>query len=273
MICNNITFDGLHCLADMGLIYVPASTKPIVAPQRVYSYTIGGAPGTAAYGDQQTLMEYQMTGVFYPADDLANEIEARRLWRRIAQWLGVGRRHLILDSEPDKYIIAEVLSMDNDEYGWIDGGLQVTWLCQPYHWAVKPEEIELQIDGKDTLLAGVGVTSWYVETALPAPVDATITNDGTNTITMAGVRVGDKRVQFRDMELLPGERIELSMMVPIGAVIVAEDGAERSALEYMTTFERLISTGTEAPRFDVEFATVDDGNSAHCLLKVHGCWR
>ena len=271
MICNNITFDGQHCLADMGLIYVPASTKPIVAPQRVDSYIIGGTPGTVAFSDQQTLTEYQMTGVFYPADDLANEIEARRLWRRAAQWLGVGRRPLVLDSEPDKYIIAEVLSMDNDEYGWIDGGLQVTWLCQPYHWAVKPEERELKVEGKETI--GVGVPSWYVETALPAPVDAIITNNGTSTITMVYVSVGNKLVCFSEIELLPGERIEVSMMMPIGAVIIASDGTKRSAMEYMTTFEQLLSTGSEELTFLVEYATSDDGNSAHCLLKAHGCWR
>lgn len=272
MICNNITFDGQHCLADMGLIYVPASTKPIVAPQRVYSYTIGGAPGTAAYGDQQTLTEYQMTGVFYPADDLAHEIEARRLWRRIAQWLGVGRRRLILDSEPDKYIIAEVLSMDNDEYGWIDGGLQVTWLCQPYHWAVKPDELEATLPPSTSSL-GVTIRSWYVETSLPAPVDAVVTNDGTIAITGVSIAVGPNTIAFEGMELLPGEQLEVSMMVPIGAVIVAADGAKRSAMEYATTFESLVNGGVVSVDGNVTYAEAVEGGAASCKLKAHGCWR
>ena len=272
MICNNITFDGMHCLADMGLIYVPSGEKTIVAPQSVYSYMIAGAHGTASYGDQQTLMEYQQTGIFYPAQDVANEIEAQRLWRRIAQWLGVGRRQLILDSEPDKYIIAEVQSMNNDEYGWIDGGLKVTWLCQPCHWALKTTDLDWML-APSTSSLGVTTRSWYVETSLPAPVDAVITNDGSVTITGVMVEAGSRRISFEGMELLPGERLEASMMTPIGAVIVAEDGSKRSALEYAKVFEHLVNPGLTSITGHVTYAETVEGGAATMHLKAHGCWR
>lgn len=264
MIWNNITFDGFHCLTDMGLIYVPVGAKPIVAPQSVHSYIIGGAPGTAAYGDQQTLTEYRMTGIFYPARNVDNELEAQRLWRRTAQWLGVGRRQLILDSEPDKYIIAEVQQMDNDEYGWIDGGLQVTWLCQPFHWVRYPDVLKLNLTGTVT-------ADWHVETSLPAPVDASIINNGEAAIVAATVNVSGRIIAFEGLELLPGSRLDVSMMTPVGAVITDAEGITVSAMPYMTAFEQLQAKGEVSVDCSVAFSGTD--GSAELQLIGHGCWR
>lgn len=264
MIYNNITFDGYHCRDHMGLIYVPDKPEPIISPQRVYSYSIGGAPGTAAFADQHVMEEYNLSGTFYPARDIDNEVEARRLWRGIAQWLGVGRRKLVMDSEPDKYIVAEVQTMDNDEYGWIDGGLHVTWLCQPGHWVLHPDVLELTV-------AGSVSSEWYVETSLPAPVDAVIINSGSVAITSASITVGGKRVVFEGMELLAGERLDIAMTTPIGASITAEDGATVSAMAYMTTFEQLLAAGNVNVSCELSFAA--DGGSADFRLRGHGCWR
>ena len=272
MIYNNLNFDGQHCLADMGLIYVPASTKPIIAPQTVDSYIIGGTSGTIAYGDQHTATQYQRTGIFYPADDIANEREAQRLWRRVAQWLGVGRRKLIFDSEPDKYIIAEVQQMDNDEYGWIDGGLQVTWLCQPYHWAEQPDELTLTLPGSASPLKGMQ-SGWYVETSLPAPVDAVVINQGAVTVTGINLTVNGKTVAFEGVELLQDERLEISMMTPIGAVIRAADGTVRSAMDCMTSFEALQTLGVTSVTVAISYAEEVEGGSALLKLMGHGCWR
>lgn len=264
MIYNNISFDGCHCLDHMGLIYVPDRPEKIICPQAVYSYTVGGVPGTAAYGDQHVMEPYNLSGTFYPAMDIADEAEARRLWRKTAQWLGVGRRKLVQDSEPDKYIIAEIQEMDNDEYGWIDGGLHVIWLCQPYRWVLYPDELSLTVGGAVS-------SDWYVETSLPAPVDVNIVNSGTSMVNRVTVVVGGKKIAFEDLQLLPGEQLQVSMMTPIGAVVVAEDGTQRSAMESMTGFEQLLANGKVSISCELDFA--EDGGSALLRLMGQGCWR
>ena len=264
MIYNNISFDGYHCREHMGLIYVPDKPEQLIAPQTIYSYSISGSPGTTAYGDQHIIREYNLSGTFYPARDIDDEAEARRLWRGIAQWLGVGRRKLVMDSEPDKYIIAEVQSMDNDEYGWIDGGLHVTWLCQPYHWVLHPDELSL-------IVTGSASSDWCVETSLPAPVDVSIVNSGTVAVTSATVFVDSKCVVFEGLELLPDERLDITMMTPIGAVITSEDGEKISAMPMMKTFDQLLASGKVKISCALNFAA--SGGSAILQLKAHGCWR
>lgn len=272
MIYNNITFDGLHCFDDMKLIYVPASSKPIIAPQTVYSYTVGGVSGTVAYGDKHIAEQYQRTGVFYPAYDIADELEAQQLWRRIAQWLGAGRRKLVFDSEPDKYIMAEAQMITNDEYGWVDGGLQVTWLCQPYHWVLHPDELALAMPVSGSPLKQIQ-TGWFVETSLLAPIDAVITNQGSVSVEGISLTINGKMVAFEGMELLQDERLEISMMTPIGAVIRTADGAVRSAMDYMTVFEELQTSGETSVTATISYAENVDGGTALLQLTGHGCWR
>lgn len=272
MIYNNITFDGRHCREHMGLIYVPDKPEKIIAPQEVYSYRVGGVPGTVAYGDKQDAESYTLTGTFYPAMDVGDEAAVRRLWRAIAQWLGVGRRQLIMDSEPDKYIMAEVQQMDCDEYGWIEDGMKVTWLCQPFHWAVKPRELELSITGVNVEAAAVA-EQWTVETSLLTPVSARLTNQAGVAITSAYIYVDDKRVSFAGMQLLPGERLDVMMAPPIGAVITAVDGSQRSAMEYMTAFEMLEIKGTARVDGGVFYASSSASSEALLRLSARPCWR
>ena len=264
MIYNNMTFDGYHCLDHMGLIYVPDKPTKMIAPQTVYSYSVGGVPGTVAYGDRQTMDTYTLAGTFYPACDVRDEAEARQLWRAAAQWLGVGRRKLVFDIEPDKYIIAEAREMDNDEYGWLDGGLHVVWLCQPCRWALHPEVLAL--DMTDQVQA-----DWHVETSLPAPVDAGLVNTGAAAITAAELVVGAHRVTLSGMEILPGEQLCVHMMPPIGAEIIAADGTRRSAMEHMTAFEQLLTAGRDQVSCTLVYAAAS--GTARLTFTGHGCWR
>lgn len=269
---NNITFDGRHCREHMGLIYVPDKPEKIIAPQEVYSYRVGGVPGTVAYGDKQDAEPYTLTGTFYPAMDVGDEAAVRRLWRAIAQWLGVGRRQLIMDSEPDKYIIAEVQQMDCDEYGWVEDGLKVTWLCQPFHWAVKPRELELSINGTKVEAATV-TDRWTVETSLPTAVSARFTNNAAVAITSAFINVAGKQVSFSGMQLLPGECLEVVMTPPIGAVIIAADGSQRSAMEYMTAFEMLEIKDSAWISGSVIYASSSARGEVSLRLSARPCWR
>ena len=266
---NNFTFDGRHCLSDMGLIYVPAPTRNLIAPRRVVSYAVGGQSGTVAFGDASVADEYQITGVLYSAGDLRSETEARALWRRVAAWLTVGRRQLIWDSEPERYIIAEVVQLPMSEYGWLDGGLQVTWLCQPYSW-----ERHLQIAAQTELTVEYPTMAaqLHMETGRPAPVTVQVDVTGTAALTGLEIIVGGKRVSLTGMELVGGVELEITMEHPIGATVTWLDGSQSSALPYMEKLEELqIPSGGADASVTATFA--GDGGAAVVRIAARGCWE
>lgn len=268
MIDNNFSFAGRHCLTDMGLIYVPTATRPIIAPRSVVSYTIGGMSGTQAYGDESIAEAYQETGVLYSAGDLRSETEARELWRRVAAWLTIGRRQLIWDSEPDYYIMAEATQLHMSEYGWLDGGLQVTWLCQPYHWE---RHLQVLAQAELTTAAPAMTAQLHAETGRPAPVTVSVDVTGTALLTGLEVSVGSKRVSLSKMALAGGETLEISMEHPIGATITHLDGNVESALPCMTRLDVL-----EIPADGVAAsatAAFSGAGQAIVRLSARGCWE
>lgn len=268
MIDNNFTFDGLHCLADFGAIYVPSQTRPLIAPRSVVSYAIGGMSGTQAYGDASVAEAYSETGVFYPAGDLPSETEARAFWRRIAAWLTVGRRELIRDSEPERYVIAEVAQLQLGEYGWLDGGLQVTWLIQPYHWDRREQLHALTL----TSAAPEASAALRVDTGRPAPVTATAAVLGDAPLTALEILVGGKRVRLSGMEIQPGEQLRITTAAPIGAVIIAADGSIRDAMPCMEELEALeIPSGGADGSASAAFGSA--GGRAEISIAARGCWE
>lgn len=269
IIDNNFSFDGRHCLSDMGLIYVPAPTRNLIAPRRVVSYAVGGVSGRVAYGDDSVADEYQTTGVLYAAGDLRSETEARALWRRVAAWLTVGRRQLIWDSEPDRYIIAEAVQLTMSEYGWLDGGLQVTWLCQPYSW-----ERHLQIAAQAELTTDYPamVAQLHVETGRPAPVTVQVDVTGTAALTALEIVVGGKRVSLAGMELVGGVELEITMEHPIGATVTWLDGRQSSALPHMEQMEEL-QIPSDGAETSATATFAGDGGAAVVRIAARGCWE
>lgn len=266
---NNFTFDGQHCLSDMGLIYVPAATRSIIAPRKVVSYSIAGMSGTQAYGDASVAEAYTETGVLYSAGDLRSETEARALWRKVAAWLTVGRRHLIWDSEPGCYIVAEATQLHMSEYGWLDGGLQVTWLCQPYHWDCYPQ---LLLQTELTTAYPSVTAQLQADTGLPAPVTLAAKVTGTAALTGLEICIGGKYARLAGMELAAGTVLEITMDYPIGATITAPDGTQISALGYMVLLEELLIPATGAVA-SVSATYTGDGGASSVWLTAHGCWE
>lgn len=266
---NGFSFDGRHTLADMGLIYVPAGTRPLIAPRRVVSYTIAGMSGTRAYGDASVADVCTETGVLYSAGDLRSETEARALWRRVAAWLTVGRRQLIRDSEPDLYVIAEAMQLHMSEYGWLDGGLQVTWQWQPYHW----QRTQTMLAGAELTAAVPTMARWVtMDTGRPAPVTVQVAVTGADALTGLDVTVGSKRATLTGLELAAGDALEISMEDPIGATITAADGSLSSALPCMVRLEELLipAAGTGV---SVTATFAGDGGVAQVRLMARGCWE
>lgn len=265
---NNFSFDGQHCLADHGLIYVPAATRPIIAQRSVISYTIDGMSGTQAYGDQHTAQAYTETGVLYATGDLRSDTEARALWRRIAAWLCAGRRQLIWDSEPDRYIIAEVSQLQDGKFTWLENGLQVTWLCQPYHWDRQLQSTSVQLTSETPSTS----TVLHVDTGLPAPMTITAVVEGSANLTALELALGDKRISFAGMAIAPGGTLQIQMEYPIGATITAADGSTQSAMGCMTRLDELMIPAGGA-EIIVSSAFDGDDGAAAVALSVRGCWE
>lgn len=265
---NNFTFDGQHCLTDFGLIYVPSATRPAIAPRSVVSYTIDGMSGTQAYGDQHTAQAYQETGVLYSTGDLRSETEARALWRRVAAWLCAGRRQLIWDSEPDRYVIAEVTQLQDGKFTWVESGLQVTWLCQPYHWDRQLQATSVQLTGD----APAVTAALHVDTGLPAPMTITAAASGSANLTALEISMGGGRISLTGMAIAPGETLHVQMAYPIGATITAADGSTQSAMACMEQLD-VLAVPAGGAEVTVTAAFDRDGGTATVVLAARGCWE
>lgn len=265
---NNFAFDGQHCLTDYGLIYVPSATRPTIAPRSVVSYTIDGMSGTQAYGDQHIAQTYTETGVLYYTGDLRSETEARALWRRIAAWLCAGRRQLIWDSEPDRYVIAEVSQLRDGKFAWVESGLQVTWLCQPYHWDRQLQSTSVQLTS-DTPSAAVTL---HVETSQPAPMTITAAVDGSASLTALEISMSDKRVSLTGMAIAPGESLQVQMEYPIGATVTTADGSTQSAMACMEQLD-VLAVPAGGAEVSVTASFDGDGGAVTVALAARGCWE
>ena len=265
---NNFSFDGRHCLSDYGLIYVPSDTRPIIAPRAVVSYTVDGMSGTQAYGDQYVAEAYQETGVLYYTGRLDSETEARALWQRVAQWLGVGRRQLVWDCEPDHYIMAEIRQLHQGQYSWTDKALQVTWLCQPGRW-----DRHLQVDTVQLTSDAPSVTvAIHADTGEPAPMTITAAIDGSAAVTALEISAGGKRVSLTGMAMAPGTELLVQMEHPIGAIVTNAVGSStQSAMPFM---EQLDVLEIPAGGADVTVKASFDGADglAVVTLAVRGRW-
>lgn len=261
---NGFYFDGKHSLTDWGVIAIKDKKRTIAAPGEVLSYRVGGLQGTVAFTDQQTLREYNVPVKLYAARDLGSETAATRLWRQLAEWLTVGRRKLIWDSEPDKYLLAECTELVGDPSDWIEEGLKVTFKVQPGLRSVQPARMQMVIADGDWH----GGTM-YVDSGLPAPVELRVTNTGVSAITGVHAVVGARGVHLDGLTLEANDTLLISMEVPAGVEILHPDGTKDDALPHALQFEYMEGRGGTAVRVKVE----GSGARAEAIITARGVWR
>ncbi len=261
---NGFTFDGKHSLADWGVIAIKDQKRTIAAPGEVLSYEVGGLAGTMAFGDEQRLREYNVTVRLYAARELGSETAATQLWRQLTGWLTVGRRKLIWDSEPDKYVMAECTELVGDPSGWIEEGLKVTFKVQPYLRSIRPDRLQMVIADGDWHDG-----TMYVNSGLPAPVELRVTNTGSVAITSVHAVVGSGGVRLDGLDLQAGDMLSISMEVPASAEILRTDGTIDNALPYSAQFDILKARGDTEVSVKVE----GDNARAEVVLSARGIWR
>lgn len=263
----NFSFDGKHCLRDFGCLYVAKKTRPVSPASSFQTYKVAGQSGTASFGDKRTHEVMRHTGTLYLMETTPTQAAAQEIYRRIGAWLKVGRRPLIWDYEPDRYLLAEVpAGVTFDESGWIDGGLAIEFQCQPFAYSLRPDGVRGQLTGSGTL-----ALSLPLYTGEPAPVCCELENTGTAPIHSVTVEVGDKTVALsKGMQLLAGQTLTIDMEPPIGAAITTADGAT-NALPYAERFDYLVASGPVTGTVAVTFGSGDD-QAANVRLFARGRW-
>lgn len=263
-ILSGFTFNGLHCMRDFGLLYVPSEEGRVITPaRRVNAYEIAGTSGTVRFPGE-TYGVSTLAGALYPMESPADDKAAQALMRRVAPWLYGPRGQLIFDYEPDRYLVAEVVaeSIWSDQ-SWLDGGLDFTFEIQPFAYAVAP------VVHRHVMDEGGGYFAMEVETGLPAPLEAVITNAGSSALTGVRIECGGAVWDFSGMELAAGATLTISGETPIGAEIT-ESGVVTNALVYADTFDQVALQG--AQRVQVSLTFSGGSGSAAVELRARGRW-
>lgn len=255
----NFTFDGKHCLRDFDCFYIYKG-RPISGDSNFRTFEISGADGDLIYGDERTHETITHKGTLYLMHTPPTDAAAMRIYRQISAWLKAGRRRLIWDYEPEKFLLAEAAAgMDYTESNWPDGGMEISLRCQP-----------LAYDLREAIAGGVIEDTAAHDYTLPlytgepAPVCCDITNTGTAAITGAVLTAGARQVIFSGMALAAGQTLQISMETPVGASIGAD-----SALPKATRFDYLTANGPETVTVTLNFGS----GTKQATVKAHARGR
>lgn len=213
----NFSFAGKHCLRDFGCIYVESGGHIISPKVSRNAYEIAGMSGTVLM-DGEVYEPVTFGGTLFFDVSPPSQTAAQQMLRQIVTWLRQGRDRLVFDYEPDRYYLAEVNSESNWSYQeWIDGGLSITFECQPYAYNRAESIVRKAVTGS------VAELSLMADTDIAAPLCVEIQNTGAATVTGATVIAQGKSAVFSGMRLTHGQTLRISMEPPAGANI---DGAD-----------------------------------------------
>lgn len=135
---SNFTFAGLHCLNDMGCVFVEES-RDITPAVRANKYVIAGNDGTVRFTTgKPVLEEVTYSGILYlvndqSADGLLDESAISMRIKSIASWLiNAERSALVMDADVTREYQAEVIdAAPFDRKGWENGIIKIKFILQP----------------------------------------------------------------------------------------------------------------------------------------------
>lgn len=264
MIESNFSFAGKHCMTDFDLLYVEDNdTRVVSGDTALNTYEIAGMSGTLRYGGERHEVHRRM-GHLYPMTSPPSEAAAQELMRRVAAWLkGAGRERLIFDHEPDRYLLAECASeLVWSKKSWMEGGLDVTFDCQPYAYALRESVASASIGAS-------GSVTITVDTGAPAPLCATITNTGSAALTGIKLIMGGRWWEFVGMSIAKNGVLRVSMERPVGASIT-QGGTATNALPCCERLDDLTVKGAASVSVLATYA--GSGGGAHVTLTARGRW-
>lgn len=265
---SGFTFNGIHSRTDMGLYFSEGDRRKVTPQVKRVEYEVPGRDGTLWYG-RQTLQPFTIDGTLYPVQEPATQAAAQTLIRSVTSWLvGAGRAQLILDYEPDKYYIAQVddscvWSLKN----WFGGEIRITFLVQPYAWAVTPTTVDKYTTADQV---AIDVT---VQTGVPAPYTFTLWNLGTCvikglwlsnyfTIPSPGLSLGHGEMIVIDQGGMTVRRYD-SSFVAYNAM---------PAVTYFGTIDEGCAMSSGTRNLTIYWDDASGSKSAHVQIQVRGRW-
>lgn len=262
MIESNFTFNGRHCMNDMGLLYVENSGGRVIThARRINEYTVAGASGTIRFPGE-TFEKATLSGSLYPMESPKSEADAQALMRQVAAWLYGPRGRLIFDYEPDRYRIAEISGESKWSCReWLDGGLDVEFDVQPFAWALNPTRETHTVTDTCAFALNMGDSQ-------DAPLEAIIRNTGAAALTGISISRGSREWLFAGMSVPQDGLVTITQEPPVGATITT-GGIVTNALPYAMQFDTVTVSGAA----DLAVALSFDGSgSADVTLQARGRW-
>lgn len=266
---NGFTFNGQHSLYDFGLIAIRAKKRTICASSDVVSYAISGMDGTLSYGDQRSADEYTETVNLYANHALSTQEAATRLWRQVVSWLMCGRRQLIWDSEPNKYVVAEVTGIVGEASGWVDEGLSVTIKVQPHLYSLRANTAQKTLEA-----AGTHLMSISIDGDMPAPISFEMMNSGTRRLDGCRINVSGAITEVAGLALATGETLMIDSSYPLDVSVKRADETREPVFSRCLHCELLRGVGATTIAITPLYDEAAQGTvGASVTVSAQGVWR
>lgn len=203
-------FDGRHTLRDFGLIWIPDAPLVEAASQR-NEYEVSGCEETVVY-DGDMRKPFKLSGNLYPEHDLSGVREAGELFRRVVRWLKKRRSELVLDYDPGVFYMAQVDdSMSFTDKNWMEGGINVTFICQP---GARDRAICTTRGEMDSAQADFAL---ILRGEKPADISVSVTNNSSDSITGITVTLDGRQWVLADITLAEGWTAHIVTVPPVDA--------------------------------------------------------
>lgn len=231
---SGFTFNGLHCEGDFDLLWAEDASKgrTFTPAKTTNEYQIAGMSGTVRFPGE-TWGTMKRTGTLYPLIAPGSDAAAQLKMRDVCRWLLSGRGQLVFDYEPDKYYLAEFTAETKwTTKDWPDGGLQVSFVAQPFAYSRYQTVVEKTVTGAAEI-------PFRLATGHPAPLEAVITNTGAAAINGVVLQAGGSAWRFtRELGLPKGAELRVSCEPPVSATVVI-DGVEANGFPFAEAFEQI----------------------------------
>ncbi|MGN0990252.1 MAG: hypothetical protein ACI4O4_02230 [Candidatus Ventricola sp.] len=209
---DNFTFAGMHCLNDMGCMFVMDKRMGVPAVT-ISKYDVLGIPGTLRYDQNDLILsEQQISGKLYfvnraqDGEILADEEIEERL-HAVSSWLILaGRAPLILDSDVTRQYLAEIENAaDFTRIDWENGRLELKMTLQPYSLDTKAASMTKTVSLSANTAQTVDLSALFPRgVGFITPLIVEIKNTGSSAITALEIGYTDRLGAARTARLEGG---------------------------------------------------------------------
>lgn len=262
---NGFTFGGIHN-SELGTAFL-ATKWPGSAPLTVNEATIPGRDGTIRLPGQ-TYGTKTLEGTLYildPNDELMTNTQMMERISEIMPWLQPGgRQRLILDAEPDRLYLAEIvhgISFTTDD--WENGAADLTFVLQPFAYARDERTVQLSVTAPN----GMQAKTLTVPGNREAPLQAQITALASMTWVQLSTDMVH-RLRLENLTLQSGDVVTIRADIDASEVVTVSvnDTAAKRYVQALSTIPLLLTPGANT-------ITLAAGGACNAIVTARGRWR